>query len=480
MNINGGTATTRDLTVAGGDGYNGTVNVNSGLLYIYGDTTGAYFGSDPYNGTTTGTANINICGGTLQIEVLNPMGTNALINITKGQLLLAGDQVSTVNSYISGSQIVAHSGQGSLLVDYDQTTTGYTTVQADFLNITTSLSLADEGETVIIPAGTHTLGEYDLDIPLTLESQSGPYQTTIEVEGRGICVSSSGVTIKGFTITTSENDTQNLITVGKSASGTSYAVEDITIEDNILTGMTVTDNSLDYAVITLESDQKVSSVKIDKNRITGISYAGTSSSGVDMCGILVKNGGTDFEDIKISNNTLSYITSNDDLVIGIDLHTGVNGYYELRTSLENNTIACLSGNAGSYGVIFRETSDNCCLVANSISQTTVGVLIKNGADDVVLVNNSIYDNVIGIDVKGSASDTTLLSNGIYNNITYAIRNTSSVTLNAENNYWGDQYGPYHSSNTQSHANPVTDDVDFDYPIQGCDDDIWHINPAEYK
>jgi hypothetical protein len=112
----GGLVTTRDLIVAPGDGYAGIVNISAGLLDIYGNGSGigAYFGSDPVAGTTTGSATVNVLGGTLNIALLNPMGSNALIDIAGGEMILLGDQISLVDGYAQNDQIVAYGGAGIL------------------------------------------------------------------------------------------------------------------------------------------------------------------------------------------------------------------------------------------------------------------------------------------------------------------------------------------------------------------------------
>lgn len=45
---------------------------------------------------------------------------------------------------------------------------------------------------------------------------------------------------------------------------------------------------------------------------------------------------------------------------------------------------------------------------------------------------------------------------------YAIKNqVAGTTLNAEDNWWGDASGPYHSTNIYTEGAKVSDNVDFD-------------------
>ncbi len=116
LNVNG-TVNTRDLKVAGGDGYAGIINV-TGLLNIYGDIadTGAYFGND--SGTLyNGTVDVNVDGGTLQITQLADMGANAVMDIVNGgQIIFVGDQTSLVNSYIGTDQILVNGSSSNVQV----------------------------------------------------------------------------------------------------------------------------------------------------------------------------------------------------------------------------------------------------------------------------------------------------------------------------------------------------------------------------
>ncbi|HBG26545.1 MAG: hypothetical protein A2Y10_01110 [Planctomycetes bacterium GWF2_41_51] len=135
LNISGDTAiTTRDLLLASGNGYAGTINITGGLLNINGTGAGvgAYFGSEPISGVTTlytGSALVNISGGMLKIATFNTMGSNALIDISDdGKMVLSGDLTSVVDGYIQAGKII--SSTGSLVVStYEESGNTFTLVE---------------------------------------------------------------------------------------------------------------------------------------------------------------------------------------------------------------------------------------------------------------------------------------------------------------------------------------------------------------
>jgi len=76
--------------------------------------------------------------------------------------------------------------------------------------------------------------------------------------------------------------------------------------------------------------------------------------------------------------------------------------------------------------------------------------------------NEIADNSIGIFCQ-SAAAPRVHYNAIVNNTLYGVQNIyAGLTVDAENNWWGDQTGPYHPTlNLPGLGNPVSDYVDFD-------------------
>ncbi len=372
LNIDGGTVNTRDLIVAAGDSYTGIVNIDSGLLNINGDTegVGACFGYDPTAGTTSGSAQININSGILQVSFLNTMGSNALINISQGQMILPGDQQTLIENYINAGQIIGYSGSGVAAVDYDNLNPGKTTVYA-FADIQTVIASVDAGSTVYIPAGTYDEGSFNIDKSITLIASAGPENTVINISGNGLCVISDDISIDGFTIRNQTLSLTYLLRVGRSNTNAVSPVTNFRMENCILQ----TDNLTD--------------------------------------GITV------------------------------------------------------------YG-----DNDNVDILSCTIHDCVNGIVIYDNALNVSIINNDIYENSYGIRVLGSQDQLAILSNGIYWNTSYAIANSGTVAVVAENNYWGHYTGPYHAQlNPAGQANAVSDHVNFEPFLVGCSDDRWNLCPA---
>ena len=372
LNVDGGTVNTRDLILAAGNSYAGIVNIDGGLLNINGDVagTGAYFGCDPILGTTSGSARINLNSGMLRIAILNPLGVNALINISQGQMILSGDQQTLIENYINAGQIIGYSGSGVAAVDYDNLNPGETTVYA-FADIQTVIASVDADSTVYIPAGTYNEGSFNIDKSITLIAAAGPENTIINITGNGLCITSNDITLDGFTIRNQTSSLTYLLRVGRSNTNAVLPVNNFRMENCILQ----TDNLTD--------------------------------------GITV------------------------------------------------------------YG-----DNDNVDILSCTIHDCVNGIVIYDNALNVSIINNDIYENSYGIRVLGSQDQLAILSNGIYWNTSYAIANSGTVAVVAENNYWGHYTGPYHAQlNPAGQANAVSDHVEFEPFLVGCSDDRWNLCPA---
>jgi len=359
LNVQGGTVITRDIMLASMNGTNGIVNISNGILEITGEKSGlgAYFGSYPGLGASTGNASVNLTGGTLKIAYLNPLGTNAVINIAGGQMLISGDWRNVISGYVQQGKIKGYS-TSNVGIDYNSINAGMTTVYG-ITSIANALPAAPAaGAVIYVPAGIYNQGQFNIDKSVTLKSVGGSENTVLNLSGNGMSVIADNVVIDGFTIKDQGTDLAYLIRVGKSITNAAYPAADFTIQNcEIQTG--------------------------------GLTDGLTICSGV--------------EDAEISSCTIS---------------------------------GCING-----------------------------VAIYDGCEGVSLYDNDIFANSCGITVLGSAGEIKMLSNGIYGNIVYGVWNQSAVSLNAENNYWGD--GTFDN---------VSGYVDIEPYLVGCTDDRRHLCP----
>lgn len=93
--------------------------------------------------------------------------------------------------------------------------------------------------------------------------------------------------------------------------------------------------------------------------------------------------------------------------------------------------------------------------------------------NITLHCNKVHDNVLStskrltsagilLEYRVDALNVNITSNNIYNNNPYGCTNEAAGLLKAENNWWGDASGPYHPTlNAGGLGNRVSDNVDFD-------------------
>jgi parallel beta-helix repeat protein len=110
----------------------------------------------------------------------------------------------------------------------------------------------------------------------------------------------------------------------------------------------------------------------------------------------------------------------------------------------------------------------------------------------LLSGNYLHDNNYGVGLwgPGRGDGSNLINfNNISGNTGYGVRNFDSLTVNAENNWWGSCSGPYHpTANPSGTGDAVSDNVDFTPWTTGpCDTDadlltddaerlVWFTDP----
>jgi len=157
----------------------------------------------------------------------------------------------------------------------------------------------------------------------------------------------------------------------------------------------------------------------------------------------------------ISNNIIKENTA--------DVSGGIDIYYYCSPKITNNTI---SGNivSDAGGGIFSGDLTSPTITNNIITGNTA---VKGGG--IVLYNSSptidscTISNNTGEGIRCTNSSNPVINyNNIVNNQGYGVINEdSSVTVNAENNWWGAATGPYHpDSNPAGLGDTVSSYVDF--------------------
>jgi hypothetical protein len=119
LNMSGGLFSTGSLQV-GWSGI-GTVNMTGGVINLNDNLTIPGL---------RGTGTVNLNGGTIYASDLNLTSDSGLLDITRGTLILEGDDTEIIQTNIDNGRLTAYERQGTLNVDYDVTNPGKTTVTA--------------------------------------------------------------------------------------------------------------------------------------------------------------------------------------------------------------------------------------------------------------------------------------------------------------------------------------------------------------
>jgi len=126
LNMNSGTITVSDNLTVGwkGLGSLGTLNMTGGTITVSSFRIGF---------EATGTGHVNLDGGIItanNLEMRTKAGSVGTMDVRGGTLIIDGDNLSNVQGYIDNGWITAHDGNGMLLLDYDVTNKGKTTLTA--------------------------------------------------------------------------------------------------------------------------------------------------------------------------------------------------------------------------------------------------------------------------------------------------------------------------------------------------------------
>jgi len=143
---------------------------------------------------------------------------------------------------------------------------------------------------------------------------------------------------------------------------------------------------------------------------------------------------------------------------GITLNTYLTGGDYLRN--------CVVEYGGGYGNIYLNNSALSYIDGCVIRYGTHGIYAMGASSNPNITKNYIFSNGTGVYCAGNANPIiggeTGDGNNIEGNTDFGVQNTSSgITVNAENNWWGHEYGPTHSGNPAGQGDIVSDYVDYD-------------------
>ena len=209
LTVDGGTLTeVRWFNIAHSNGTNGTLNMNSGAITVSDTLNVGRGGSSTLNmngGTITvtgdfqialnaeSTGHVNLDGGIINagnFVMRSKAGAVGTMDVRGGTLIIDGDQFSTVQGYIDDPNgwITAYGGDGTLLLDYDVTNEGKTTLTAFKRilivdpngDIAAANAMAEAGDAIEIAEGTYYLtSQIEIKSGVTYRG-AGPGPTIID------------------------------------------------------------------------------------------------------------------------------------------------------------------------------------------------------------------------------------------------------------------------------------------------------------
>ncbi len=265
------------------------------------------------------------------------------------------------------------------------------------------------------------------------------------------------------------------------------------VENNRLHGAFASDAMIFLAYSTGANDATLSSITVLNNLFENISGNGIHTYRV------FGQGSATISDFSFSGNTFMYsshsisatmmdladLEGNNSVVNnGFVFNNPIIGSYMLNLANVRGTIS-ISSNAFTFSGTTPGWAHSINITGSDAGSTTIsdnifdgtsagdlgtGIRIRNSLPSSASVNitGNIISNYSGVNGRGIRSDDmsnntpiTLFDNCFYDNTFGAYNGGSSITFDADGNFWGDPSGPYHPSlNPGGLGDPVSDDVAF--------------------
>ena len=122
LNMSGGTITAdNDMVFCQDSAATGTVNMTDGTINVTGNILMSTWAN--------GTSEFNLDGGLVTAADLL-MGTNAMLDITDGTMVLAGDEWGDIDEFVAAGRITGYGDSDNVRFDYGDTNPGETTIWA--------------------------------------------------------------------------------------------------------------------------------------------------------------------------------------------------------------------------------------------------------------------------------------------------------------------------------------------------------------
>jgi len=258
------------------------------------------------------------------------------------------------------------------------------TVPDDYPTIQEAINQADDGDTIVVKAGTY----YEVvNVYKRLNLTGIDYPVIDSNESRStIMITADGVTLQGFNVTN----------CGYSGEPYGGGIELSGVENCVIAGNIAYENKRNGISLTNSNYNTIKNNICLNNTESGIRI--WSRSPLTSSNNLIKN------------NTCAGSK------YGIDLWS----YIYMTTTCNDNTITGNNCFSNSYSGIHIAKSKNCLLSENVLSQNSIGLHLE-GHDmitrHIIATNNRIFENNYGLVLSGSGlNEVTIIENIIENNI----------------------------------------------------------------
>ncbi|MDW8328439.1 MAG: right-handed parallel beta-helix repeat-containing protein [Candidatus Bipolaricaulota bacterium] len=337
-----------------------------------------------------------------------------------------------------------------------------TTITANYATIGAAITAASPGNTIFVCPGMYNENP-NVNKALTITG-AGAASTTINgtAAGNVVTISSSNVTIQGFTITAPAS-TSNRYGIALATS----ALNTITIANTVIQNLVTTATfSVGISIHALNTN-----VTVTNNQITNI------ASGVLAYGILVYgSGGSGTNNITIQNNQVSAIQGQTQAGIGISVNdtagnvtvsgntvsnltspaagvrvvgigTGGTAGTPNNITIQNNTVSNLTYTGANIqdavGIGVADTAQNVTIQNNTVQNCGVGIGLNTTGTNIQIVSgNDILNNQVGIGIASAPQvGWKANNNNIVGNVILGVNNLTATLFDAENNWWGCAAGP---------------------------------------
>jgi hypothetical protein len=253
-----------------------------------------------------------------------------------------------------------------------------------------------------------------------------------------VSVRSNGVTIDGFEVDGSIAS-QNGINV--------YGASDVTVKNNIVHGLSHTWDGVGILVWDWDSAYTVDRAVIENNEVYDTGRMGifcmdydTANSEYDLTEGHVIRGNRVYDTWKKGDDW-------SDCGGGIQINVGKDCIIEHNEIF--NTASSVYGTYFNAGIYMFGSGTGNIIACNTIRDNPGGATLW------------IAGSSPGIDWEGDVATSPDVSrNSIYDNTNYGACGFGTPVMDAEDNWWGDDSGPYHSTNPSGMGNKVSDNVDF--------------------